>query len=579
MNRATDSFPSTAADAAGREIASVEIVPQLAAGLETEQRNVARSASLGAHIESRRTMSASAPTINNTQSRALLQQARAAFCAHLEKAIGAHRFGLWFGHGTTVECVNGGFRVIAANAYAADWIGRHFKSQLESAAHAVLGAESSVSVSHAPISDDFASTPLNTGDNSPEHPANSSSRSTRTSNRSGNASVRSPLEGDDVVAAAGRPSADEGATRRPRAIDGARAPRAVSFRRLEDFVIGDSNRLAHAASVQVGDAIEGAPSILFLHGECGVGKTHLLQGLCRRRQERSARQVIRYVTAEQFTNEYIASVREGSLEQFRKRLRRVDLLAIDDIHFLANKTATQAEFLHTIDAIDLSGSTVALVSDEHPRHIRRFSQALVSRFLSGMVVKVERPDRNTRVELVRRLAYGRGLTLTTAAEDALAGRCAGSIREIEGMMTRLGALVDLDGVRGQIGPGTVERLLGQDQAMHLGTTPIRLGSIVEAVCSRLRVSREDLIGSGRHGRTVVARGVVAHLARELTTHSYPEIARALGRDTHSAVHTAARRLKSMLDTDAPAADLGESLREVVDQLRHDLSRPAHARTA
>jgi len=214
------------------------------------------------------------------------------------------------------------------------------------------------------------------------------------------------------------------------------APRSTTLRRLEDFVVGESNRLAFAASLQVADGASDAPGILFLHGDCGVGKTHLLQGIVRRRTQRAPRQVVRYVTAEHFTNEYIAAVRDGSLDQFRKRLRRVDLLAIDDIHFFANKSATQAEFLHTIDAIDLTGARVALVSDEHPRHIRKFSQSLVSRFLSGMVVRVERPDRDTRSQLVRRLARERGLDLTAAAEDLVAGRCAGSIREIEGAITR-----------------------------------------------------------------------------------------------------------------------------------------------
>jgi chromosomal replication initiator protein len=283
------------------------------------------------------------------------------------------------------------------------------------------------------------------------------------------------------------------------------------------------------------------------------------------------------VTAEQFTNEYIAAVRDGSLDAFRKRLRRVDLLAIDDVHFFANKTATQAEFLHTIDAIDLSGARVAIVSDEHPRHIRRFSQSLVSRFLSGMVVKVDRPDRGTRVELVRRLARERGLDLTTAAEESVAGRCTGSIREIEGAITRLGALVELDGLRGQIGPGTVDRLLGEDSGPAAGAVPIRLGHIVEAVCDRMRVGRDDLLGTGRHPRTVVARGLVAHLSRELTTHSYPEIARALGRDTHSAVHTAAKRLRDMIESDARLSAGGEPVRELADQLRHDIVRASRSR--
>jgi chromosomal replication initiator protein len=194
-----------------------------------------------------------------------------------------------------------------------------------------------------------------------------------------------------------------------------------------------------------------------------------------------------------------------------------------------------------------------------------------------MVVKVDRPDRATRVELVRRLARERGLDLTAAAEDAVAGRCAGSIREVEGAITRLGALVELDGLRGQIGPGTVGRFLGDEATAASGAQPIRLGKIVEGVCERLRVTREDLLGSGRHARTVVARGLVAHLARELTTHSYPEIARALGRDTHSAVHTAAQRLRAMIERDDRVSAGGESVREVVDQLRHDLARSGRDR--
>jgi chromosomal replication initiator protein len=482
------------------------------------------------------------------------------------ESIGAHRFGLWFENGAAISVVGDDVEVRAANHYVSDWITRNFRETLERVVRDVLGAESSVRVAVSELQDEAL----------PDaSPASSNGSATRAKGSARAARHDVDQTGSNQADAAG--SAD---TRvrwsEPRGTASAapRLPRQQSLRKLEDFVVGDSNRVAFAASEQFGSGAADAPPIIFLHGDCGVGKTHLLQGICRRRLERTPRGVVRYVTAEQFTNEYIASVRAGNLDDFRKRLRRVDLLAIDDIHFFANKTATQAEFLHTIDAIDLSGARVALVSDEHPRHIRRFSQSLVSRFLSGMVVKLERPDRTTRVALVQRLARERGLDLTSAAEDAVAGRCAGSIREVEGAITRLGAMVELEGVRGQIGPGTVERLLGNESALALGAQPIRLGRIVEGVCERLRVSREDLLGSGRHARTVVARGLVAHLARELTTHSYPEIARALGRDTHSAVHTAARRLRSMVEADERVVVGGESIREVVDQLRHDLARVA-----
>ena len=510
--------------------------------------------------------------------------AAAAACieAKLVAAIGQHRYDLWFGHGAELRVEGAALRVVAPTAYVVEWIERHFRAVLDKAVSEALGTDGSWTVAVATGAGErprggTADEPLT------RRAGSSGLRDTTPGERSsiGSANEVAPFASPEgtrsrATDGVGTPTLGADDPRR-RAPSNDRASRVAALRRLEDFVVGDSNRLAFAASAQVGDGAAEAPGILFIHGECGVGKTHLIQGLCRRRAERAPRQVIRYVTAEQFTNEYIASVRDGSLDAFRKRLRRVDLLAIDDIHFLANKTATQAEFLHTIDAIDLSGARVALVSDEHPRHIRRFSQALVSRFLSGMVVRVERPDRTTRVELVRRRARERGLDLTGAAEDAVAGRCAGSIREIEGAITRLGALVEIDGLRGQIGPGTVERLLGGEQALVGASAPVRLGAIVEAVCEKLRVPREDLLGSGRHARTVVARGLVAHLARELTTHSYPEIARALGRDTHSAVHTAAKRLGQMVTDDARVASGNESVREVVDQLRHDLARQARAK--
>ena len=502
-------------------------------------------------------ISAVKPTAGSTREQ---RAAGEAFRTRLSEVIGAHRFGLWFEHGTAVSVHSDRVDVRAANPYVRDWIVKNFRAQLDAVTAEFIGAGVECIVSVAESEPATAA------------PAD---RSVARSTRAG-----APEDtGAPTQAPAAIPASFASATDDPRRRAGnSRNPRPLSFRRLEDFVVGESNRLAFAASQQVGDGSREATSILFIHGECGVGKTHLIQGLCRRRAERAPRQVIKYVTAEQFTNEYIAAVRDSSLDEFRKRLRRVDLLAIDDVHFFANKTATQAEFLHTIDAIDLSGARIALVSDEHPRHIRRFSQSLVSRFLSGMVVKVDRPDRGTRVELVRRLANERGLQLTTAAEEAVAGRCTGSIREIEGAITRLGALVELDGLRGQVGPGTVERLLGDDHSKSVGAAPVRLGTIVESVCERMRVTREDLLGSGRHARTVVARGMVAHLSRELTTHSYPEIARALGRDTHSAVHTAAKRLKLMIEGDLRVGNDGEPVRELVDQLRHDIARASRARS-
>ncbi|MDY7110640.1 MAG: DnaA/Hda family protein, partial [Planctomycetota bacterium] len=353
-----------------------------------------------------------------------------------------------------------------------------------------------------------------------------------------------------------------------------------------EFVVGPPNRLAFAAACRLADEPE-APGMspLFIHGECGLGTTHLLQGICQRYLARAGRAVsVRYVTGEQFTNEYIASIRNSTVDEFRRRIRKLDLLAIDDVHFLANKMRTQSEFLYTLDAIDLTGSRVVLASDEHPRLIKKFSQALISRFLSGMVVQVGRPDRQTRIAIIRRLAEARNLPMQESAVEAVASRCVGSVRELEGAVTKLAALRSVacelapDGTApeaaGKVGLVLVEQLFN-DHGWH-PPTPVRIGAVIDVICRRLGISRSDLMGSSRHRRIVLGRALVAFLGREMTSHSYPEIARALGRSYHSTIHTAEQRLRRQMEageTVEPADNESNlAVRELVDQLRHEITR-------
>jgi chromosomal replication initiator protein len=265
-------------------------------------------------------------------------------------------------------------------------------------------------------------------------------------------------------------------------------------------------------------------------------------------------------------------------------VRRLDLLALDDIHFLSNKSATQQELLHTLDAIDLSGARIVMASDEHPRHVNRFSQALVSRCVKGIVVEVQRPDRATRLSLIRHVAAARGLRLHDAAVEVIATHCVGSVREIEGALAKLAAMRLLspssgggaDGDGAPIGVVLVERMFRDDRHPR---TPVRLASIVEAVCAQLGVDRAEVMSASRHRRIVLARGLISHLARELTTHSFPEIARALGRRNHSTILTAGRRLQEQLEAEprgAARAGGDPCLRELIDQLRHLILRTAHA---
>ncbi len=459
--------------------------------------------------------------------------------------IGQHRYGMWFDHTTRMTIEGERVDVAAESQFVADWIGRHFRRDLEEVARQALGEGASVDLRVAP--EMFTQKPM-----APE------------------ADTGTATSGDDQRGPRGRQRSN------PRAggLPGSSAKRQ-QLRRLEEFVVGTSNRLAYQTSLALAEDPETAPPILFVHGECGVGKTHLLQGVIERRARATPNQVVRYVTGEEFTNEYIAAVRSGKIDAFRTKMRRLDLLAIDDIHFLSNKNATQNEFLHTLDAIGLGGSSLLLASDEHPRQISRFSTALTSRFLAGMVVRIERPELAMREKLVRQLAAERGLDLTDAAAQLLAGRFTGSVRELRGGITKLAALRRLDGTRSDaVGAIMVEQMLEGESAPG-PRTPVRLGEIIDAVCIRIGVESDELLGRGRHRRVVLARGLVVHLARELTTLSFPEIARGLGRENHSTVHTAARRILRNLQANTALAlpGVGEgTLREFVEQLKYDVVR-------
>ncbi len=470
---------------------------------------------------------------------------REVFEQALTARIGEHRFHMHFETGARVTCEPTRVRISTTTGFQADRMNRQLRGDLEAVAHELYGSAARIE-----ITVDEALSLCVAADSAQPLP---SSPPAPMASLTGGA-----WNGATVSAAPQR--------QRLRA-----APREESFRRLDDFVVGDANRLAFSAADSFAQNSVSAPALLFLHGECGVGKTHLLQGICRRWSDSAPESNIRYATAEQFTNEYIAAVRAGTLDDFRRRIRKLDLLAIDDVHFFASKNATQTEFLHTIDAIALSGARLALVSDEHPRQIKRFSESLISRFLSGMVVRLDRPDRATRLALVRRLASVRDLALRPCAEERLVSRCAGSVREIEGAIARLVAAAHLDGVEQAITGTLADRMLGDEFTNALPSAPIRLSRIIDAVVQRLGIPRDEILNQSRHQRATRARGVVAHLARQLTSSSYPEIARALGRNAHSCVHAGAKLVEQLLRDDEPLI-AGVSTREAIDQLRHDLVR-------
>lgn len=345
---------------------------------------------------------------------------------------------------------------------------------------------------------------------------------------------------------------------------------------LEGFVVGEGNRLAFAMTSRLADLSAAPPAkMLFLHGHCGVGKTHLLSALAAEARKGPSRPRVRYLTGEDFTNEYIGAVRGGRIEEFRASFRKLDLLCIDDVHFIAGKTGTQQEFLHTFDALDMSGARVALASDASPREIENLHERLVSRCLSGMVVEVKEPDEATRRAIVQQLALARGLMLDDAAIDLLVKECHGSVRDIEGIITRLAALAALVPTAcdagGRVTPQLIRRALGQSGSNAPIRRPVRVSVIADIVCRTLGVDLEDIRRRKRHRRIVLARSLVAYLSRQLTTQSYPEIAAALGCGSHSTMIEGCERMRLMVESgetcDGEIVGSTMSARDLCDRLK------------
>jgi len=375
---------------------------------------------------------------------------------------------------------------------------------------------------------------------------------------------------------------------------------------FDNYLVGKSNRLAHAAALRMADR-DGYLAPVFIHASCGMGKTHLLQATVHRLTHTQPGACVRYTTAEAFTNEFVAAIKANRVDAFRKAYRRVDLLAIDDVHFFAGKDATQAELLYTLDAVGLEGARIILASDEHPREIRKLSERLASRFMAGVVVRVETPDRELRERLIKHLAQRRGLMLEDAAASILVDRTersigalggfGGSVREIEGLLNQIDAvhrlLPELETRPGTIGAVLVRRAmgLGDQPAAESGASgsaserrvrrPVGADVVLAEVCKALGVEVSEVQGKGRHPRVVLARAMVAYLCRTLTTHSFPEIAVVIGRTNHSTVITAYKRFeRQMAKGLTPAPQLlpafeGMNYREISEAVAKLVAKAAY----
>ncbi len=302
---------------------------------------------------------------------------------------------------------------------------------------------------------------------------------------------------------------------------------------------------------------------LFIHGNCGLGKTHLLHGLCRQFAEIHPTRRWMYMSGEQFTNEFLNALRGNRLDTFRRKMRDLDLLVIDDVHFLGGKKATQEEFLHTFNAIEAMGKQVVMASDEHPKMIEEFGESLINRFVSGMVVRIDPPNFATRVAVLQSLAQRAEMSLSEEVVGWIARRVTQNIRELEGAVTRIAAEVRVSGEAPDI--NMVQHSLGDlDRQM---VTPVRPENIMQAVCNYFGLELKDLM-SGRRQRTIsLARSVAMFLVRKTAKLSFPEIGTRMGKRNHSTVISACRRIERAVAKNEPLAwtsSVGEREEEAIE---------------
>ncbi|MCC6360142.1 MAG: chromosomal replication initiator protein DnaA [Phycisphaerales bacterium] len=439
----------------------------------------------------------------------------------IQRKIGASRYRTWFGESTALLLHDDGLDIIAASSFACTWIANNYLDELTAAASEVLGRPAVVRVIQAAPPGSPAARPAHAG----------ARKTTR--------------------------------------------PERTLRYELDSFVVGPGNQLAHSAAQAVVRAPGHAFRLLVLHGPCGLGKTHLLQGVCNALGRSHPSANVRYVSGEEFTNEYIFAVRGGPIDVFRARYRKVDILIVDDIHFLANKKATQDEFLHTYNAVDSAGKLVIVSSDRHPRSIASLSEPLMNRLIAGMIVQIDPPDFQTRRTILRRRAAAQGVTLPDDVLDLLAAQGSNNVRELEGVLYTLTALASL--ASGPLTAELAQRAL-DEAAVRSRRTP-DAADIERIVSLRFGVTREQIQSRSRDRTVVLARSLAMLLIRRHTALSFPEIARSLGKKNHSTVLMATQRLERQLAMDAKvewksaAGAQTAPLKTLVESLEQELAGP------
>jgi chromosomal replication initiator protein len=312
---------------------------------------------------------------------------------------------------------------------------------------------------------------------------------------------------------------------------------------FDTFVIGSSNRFAHAAAFAVAEAPAKAYNPLFIYGESGLGKTHLLHAIGHYTQHLYAGHRVRYVSSEEFTNDFINSIRDGRAEGFRKRYREIDVLLVDDIQFLENKEQTQEEFFHTFNTLHNANKQIVISSDRPPKQLVTLEDRLRNRFEWGLITDVQPPELETRIAILRKKAAQERLDAPPEVLEFIAGKIASNIRELEGALIRVTAFASLN--RQGVDLALAEVVL-KDLIADAAGPEITAATIMAQTAAYFGITIEDLCGSSRSRVLVTARQIAMYLCRELTDLSLPKIGQQFGGRDHTTVMHADRKIRSLM---------------------------------
>jgi chromosomal replication initiator protein len=312
---------------------------------------------------------------------------------------------------------------------------------------------------------------------------------------------------------------------------------------FDTFVIGSSNRFAHAAAVAVAEAPAKAYNPLFVYGESGLGKTHLLHAVGHYARNLYPGVRVRYVNSEEFTNDFINSIRDDKAQAFQRRYRDVDILLIDDIQFLQGKVQTQEEFFHTFNTLHNANKQVVISSDLPPKQLAGFEERMRSRFEWGLITDVQPPDLDTRIAILRKNAIQERMTAPDDVMEYIASRISTNIRELEGALIRVTAFASLN--RQPVDLGLTEMVL-KDLIPHEQGPEITSATIIAQTAAYFGLTIDDLCGQSRSRVLVNARQIAMYLCRELTELSLPKIGQQFGGRDHTTVMHAERKIRQLM---------------------------------